>query len=92
MCLYYVSGVIDGARTGAQAARLATSLEAAKTGGFVAIIGDVERDLGVCLERGVSIIQTTAMFVKHLQENPNEWHLPAAETLMGLLRKSFPCP
>lgn len=92
MCLLYVAGAIDGARTGAHYARLATATEAIQSGGIVAIVGDVHKDLGVCFAEGVSVLQITAMLVKFLKENPNSWHYPAAETLFGMLRGSFPCP
>lgn len=91
-CVSYVSGALDGALAGAHLTRLSASVEAVQNGGYINLIGDPWMDLGICLSNEVTTIQLTAIFIQYLEDNPRGWHLPAAQSLLGVVGETFPCP
>ncbi|PLT26716.1 Rap1a/Tai family immunity protein [Pseudoalteromonas sp. MelDa3] len=46
----------------------------------------------LCTPSKVSRNQILAMIAKHLNSNPEDWHLPARTIVQSSLFKSFPCP
>jgi hypothetical protein len=46
---------------------------------------------GYCLPEAVTNGQNRTVFVKYLEDHPEELHKPAAVLLIDSLRKAFPC-
>ncbi len=44
-----------------------------------------------CIPTGVSNSQLAAVYIKHLNDNPNELHLPSGATFFKAIKQAFPC-
>lgn len=87
-CERYVSGVTGGLREGVRTAFLQE--------GNADLTNDVweqriQKALGYCLPRDVTLQQTVSAVSKYLARYPAMQHLPAPFLVKEALRSSFPC-
>jgi len=59
--------------------------------GYVSGVVDVGDGRLFCTGKGVTRGQYTAVVIKYIKENPEQWNLSASELVINGLKKAFPC-
>jgi len=102
--LIFVSSVVNAAFTnGNELQKWLSNSETAKdfsfdqtygTGmfrGYVSGVVDAGNGSLFCTGTGVTRGQYTAVIIKYIKENPEQWNLSASELVTNALKKAFPC-
>ncbi len=53
--------------------------------------GQLKKPGRVCLAEGVTADQLRQVFLKHMRQHPENWHLPGSVLMLNALKGTWPC-